>query len=199
MTEFNRLIELEKRYYSNCELEPISQYIKEFPLSEEKQKSLKEYKITDIEYLAVLLLCGNQAKLFQKCRIEKRIPNELELALSSLLDSVLEKMPPSEFECLVRYDCYSDISNYKENEIITIDYYLTTTIKDMSVADTKIIWVITPLPKNETNARCIYPIRDIEGVPEYQINFIRETKFKIDRIKPVESESYFLMYVTEVK
>ena len=200
MSKFKELIELEKKYYPNCEFGPISQYINEFPLSIEKQKSLNEYNITDSEYLAVLLLRGNQESLFQDCYIENRSLNELELILSNLLDSALEKLPPTEFECLGRYDCYSDLNSYKEGQIITVHSYLTATGKNLGdVEGTKIIWIITPLPKNETRARCIYPINEIEAIPECQVNFMRETEFRIDKIEPVELESYSLMYVTEIK
>lgn len=202
MIEFEKFKELEKKYYPNCELEPISQYNKDFPLSDEKRKTLKEYEITYSEYLAVLLLCGNMPRLFQECRIEKRCLNELESVFSNLLDSTLEKLPPAEWDCLVRYDCYSDLSDYEENKIVTVDYYLTTTAiieRELSVKGTKVIWVITPLPKNETRARCIYPIHEITGKLEFQVNFMRGTKFKIDKIESVETESYSRMYVTEIK
>jgi len=198
MIELEKLIELENKYYPN--VTPISQYIKEFPLPDEKRKKLYKYRITNIEYLAILLFRGNQASLFQNYHIEKRIPNELELILSNLLDSVLRKLPPAESKYLVRYDCYSDLNNYKENQIIKVDYYLTATEINLgTVNGTKIIWVITPLPKNETRARRVYLINETEVIPEFQVNYMRETKFRVDKIEPVEFESYSLMYVTEIR
>ena len=200
MIEFEKLLELESKCYPDCEFGPISQYIKEFPLPDDVRNRLNEYKITNNEYLAILLLRGNQQALFQDYHIENRPPTELELTLSNLLDSALRKLPPTECECLGRYDCYSDLSNYEENQIITVDYFLTATERNLGdVAGTKVIWIITPLSKDETRARRIYPINEIKAIPEYQVNFMRGTKFKIEKIEPVESKPYSRMYATEIK
>ncbi len=197
MLSIRELLELERKYYPNNFSGIVSQYVSGFHVPENKKKELLKYGITDIEYLVILMFCGNQAPIFQQHFIENRIPNEFESALSCLLDGVLDKLPPANFECLGRFDTYSDINNYKENSIIEISYYLTATPHDLGdVSGTKIIWLITPLPRGETQARCIYPIHDLP-VPEYQVNFKRNTKFHIDKIE--QTNSYPLLYVKELK
>lgn len=198
MISISELQQLEKKYYPNEELGIISQYANGFFIPEDKKKELEQYGITDVEYLIILMFCGNQASIFQQHFIEKRSPNELESALCSLLDSVLNKLPSADFECLGRFDVYSNIDNYKENSIIEIDYYLTTTPHNLGdVAGTKVFWLITPLSKTETQARCIYSIHDILGCSEYQVNFRRGTKFYIEKID--KSGIYPVLFAIELK
>jgi hypothetical protein len=193
----DQLLQIEKMLYSDTESGIVSQYTNGFSIPENKRKELVKYGITDIEYLIILMFCGNQTSIFQQHYIEMRTPNELESALSSLLDGILEKLPPANFECLGRFDTYSNIDDYTENSIIEINYYLTVTPHDLGgVAETKIIWLITPLPKEATQAKCIYPIYDLP-IPEYQVNFKRNTRFHIDKIE--QTNSYPLLYVTELK
>lgn len=196
MIEFLNLLRLEQKYHPNDRPGPISQYIGEFPLSEGTRQKLLIYGITNCEYLAILLFCGNQAPLFQNYLADNRIPNELELELSNLLDSALNKLPPTENERLWRYDTYGDPGGYEENTVISVNYYLTTTERILGeVSGTKVIWQITPLTKNETRARRIYPIHEISILPEYQVDFMKGTKFRIDKII---NGDISLMYVTEI-
>ncbi|MBD8389203.1 hypothetical protein IR148_17080 [Dysgonomonas mossii] len=197
MITIEKLLQLEKKYYPNTPDGIVSQYTNGLSIPQNKKMELTQYGITDIEYLIILMFCGNQASIFQQHFIENRTPNELESVLSFLLDSVLDKLPSVDFECLGRFDTYSNIDNYKENSIIKINYYLTVTPHDLGdVAETKMIWLITPLPKEQTQARCIYPIHDLP-VPEYQVNFKRNTRFYINKIE--QTSPYPLLYVTELK
>lgn len=199
MITIDQLLQLERKYYPDAPDGIVSQYVKGFYIPENKKIELAQYKITDIEYLTILMFCGNLCKIFQQHLVEKRTPNEFEATLCDLLDGILDKLPSADFEYLGRFDTYSDIDYYKENSIIDIDYYLTTTPHDLgNVKDTKIVWIITPLPKSETRARCIYPVYDLP-IPEFQVNFKRNTKFRIDRIEKTRSNSYPLLYITELK
>ena len=200
MISIEQLLQLEKECYPDTVLGIVSQYANGAVIPESKKEALVTYGITDVEYLIILMFCGNQAKIFQQHFIEKRTPNRLEHALCHLLDTILDKLPSANFDCLGRFDTYSDISDYKENTTINIGYYLTATPRNLgNVAETKVIWIITPLPKEDTKARCIFPIYDIPGIPEYQVNFKRNTKFHIDKIEKTSASSYPLLYVTELK
>lgn len=197
MITIEQLLQLEKKYYPDAPHGIVSQYANGLDIPQNKKIKLTQYGIADIEYLIILMFCGNKAPLFQQHFIENRTPNELESALSFLLDGVLDKLPSADFECLGRFDTYSNIDNYKKNSIIEINYYLTVTPHDLgNVVGTKIIWLITPLLKEETQARCIYPIYDLP-VPEYQVNFKRDTKFYIDKIE--QTNLCPLLHVTELK
>ena len=150
-------------------------------LYKDRLSILEKYMINEVEYIVVEIFCGNGASYIQKHLINNQKPSQLEIAFTNILDNVLEKLPKNSNEILFRYDTYGDIDTYSENTEITIKHYLTTTSTNLgSIANTKFIWEIRPLPLPKTNAICLYEISPLPD--EMQVNFKRNTKFHIDKI-----------------
>lgn len=178
MYSLNDLLKIEENLY----LSIITLYKDCFQkVNHNRLSILEKYMINEVEYIVVEIFCGNGASYIQKHLINNQKPSQLEIAFTNILDNVLEKLPQNSNEILFRYDTYGDIDTYSENTEITIKHYLTTTSTNLgSIANTKFIWEIKPLPLPKTNAICLYEISPLPD--EMQVNFKRNTKFHIDKI-----------------
>jgi len=195
--EIETLLQLEKKYYPNEEIGPISVARNDFVMYRDYKAKLIEYSITEAEYIAVILMRHKDGNILQDHLVGKCESNELRETLNSLMDNVLKKLPNSNHTILFRQDCYGDINTYKIRDTINVDYYLTASRRLLSVRNPKITWEITPLPSNQTKAKCLYEISELLGTPpEWQVNFERGTRFIVDEID--YSGSVPIMHVHEV-
>ena len=163
-------------------------------LSEEERNAIKTYHITEIETLVLILFEGFLSEIFRIDSYYGKTPRLVQ-ELSECLDSVLDKAPPYDGEILYRFCHYFDKTNFEIGDTFLPSYFLTTT-KDNWKKYNNVIYVIYPLPKEHTNARSLYLIKNHGG--ENQITYKRNSKFQILMIEDKNENNQSFIYMKEI-
>lgn len=159
-------------------------------IREETSTELKRKGLNDFEILMLICFVGNLSYAFRYDNYENKPVPIPEMCAG--LDSVLNKAPIySQEGNLYRVCTDDDKLDFHLGEEYRFPHYLTTTKSLWQVNDNK--YIITP-KKNETNARCVYELRN-HG-EEYQVTFKRGTTFVITGIE--DDGEYKKIYMTEL-
>ena len=159
-------------------------------IREETSTELKRKGLNDFEILMLICFVGNLSYAFRYDNYENKPVPIPEMCTG--LDSVLNKAPIySQEGNLYRVCTDDDKLDFHLGEEYWFPHYLTTTKSLWQVNDNK--YIITP-KKNETNARCVYELRN-HG-EEYQVTFKRGTTFVITGIE--DDGEYKKIYMTEL-
>ena len=84
----------------------------------------------------------------------------------------------------------------KVGDVITFPYNLTCTNFDWHQDKDKNVYVITPLPDGNTKAHNLYEI--YEHGDEKQVNFLRETSFKVTKIEKTKGSDFVKIHLEEI-
>lgn len=143
------------------------------------------YNVTNTELFALWVLYGYNYSMVQKALFYPINSNPFINELHRLIDSLLSKAPSYSGRLLYRYDKYYPIEHikrlYKSNQPLITPHYLTTDYEEYE-RDSDITFIIHPLDKDKTHAKEVYRIlcyNENVPYPEHQINFERNTCFKI--------------------
>lgn len=159
-------------------------------ISQETMTELKRIGLNDFEILMLVCFVGNLSYAFRYDNYEDKPSPIPEMCAG--LDSVLNKAPKySDDGVLYRFCTADDELDFHIGEEHKFPHYLTTTKSHWRNHDN--MYIISP-KKDETNARCIYELRN-HG-EEYQVTFKRGTSFLITGIE--EDGEYRKIYMTEL-
>ena len=117
--------------------------------------------------------------------------------LFDTLDDLVNKAPISSDSLLYRFCNEYDRSDMKTGDVINIPYNLTCTNYDWHQEKDKNVYIITPLKVGKTMAHNIFEI--YKHGDENQVNFLRNTKFKVKKIEDTEGTKYKKFYLEEVE
>lgn len=153
--------------------------------SDTKLTKAYSYNVTNTELFALWTLYGYNYSMVQKALFFSINSNPFINELHRLIDSLLSKAPSYSGKLLYRYDRYYSIEYienlYKNNQPFITPHYLTTDYEEIE-RDFGITFIIHPLDKENTHAKEVYRIlcyNENVPYPEHQINFKRNTSFKI--------------------
>ena len=159
-------------------------------IRQETKAELKRKGLSDFEILMLICFVGNLSYAFRYDNYEDKptpIPE-----MCDGLDSVLNKVPIySEEGTLYRVCTNDDKLDFYLGEEHLFPHYLTTTKSLWQIKDN--LYIITP-KKDETNARCIYELRNHGN--ENQVTFKRGTAFVITGIE--DDGEYKKIHMTEL-
>ena len=153
------------------------------------------YGITKIEELILACFMGNISYAFRNDYYHKNSVPEIAQEMQVVLESVIRKAPKYSGEILYRFTTHHDRTRFEIGEIFTPDYSLTTT-NEYWGQERSDVYVITPLPEDQTNAHSLYMIYNHGD--ENQVNFLHGTYFKIDKIDPIPDTEYNRIYMSEI-
>ena len=80
--------------------------------------------------------------------------------------------------------------------MVNFPYNLTCTNFDWNQAKYKDIYVITPLANGKTRSHNLYEI--YEHGDEKQVDFLRDTSFKVTKVETTDGTSHRKYYLSEV-
>ena len=167
-------------------------------LKEVNKIHYKEYNLTDLEALSIVILEGfGSSRFIQEPLYNRRKLNALTEVLIQNLDSALRKAPKNTHPVLYANDGFMR-GNNRIGDIFTVNGFFTTSIDDFDNAHS-IKWIIEPLPEGQTKAYEIYKIYNHGEdcpYPEYQVEFERGTKFEITDIK--KGKEYNVVHIKEL-
>lgn len=146
--------------------------------SVDENLAFEKYGITDIEKLILLLFEGFLSQIFRIDSYYGNVPQLVE-EMCKCLDELLKKAPSFEGRVLYRFCHADDKTDFEIEDIFIPTYFLTTTFDNWN-KDTP-TYIITPLPKELTAAKCLYLLKNHGG--ENQVSFQRNTKFICKKIE----------------
>ena len=180
----DRLNYLTKRVFSKTH-ETITE-----PLENEKKLGLSEAQ----RVILRLLYCMH-SRIFRDDYYNEGV-TEFVANLFETLDDLVNKAPQNCDPVLYRFCNTYDKSDMKVGDIITIPYNLTSTNHDWKQKEDNNVYIIKPLGDGKTKAHNLYEIYP-KG-DEYQVEFLRGTKFRVDKIEDTKGTEYRKYYMTEI-
>lgn len=204
--DYNDFIVLGKRCYPKQDSRGITNFNcgtveNTFPM---KKEILENYGITKVEYFVLLMLEGFFSGDIQRPLVYGQAPNAFIKNCIANFDSLLVKTPQTSAGIIYRQDHYNSLEYYenlqKMGKLYVCPCFLTASTDDYDNSR-NVKLVITPKVNGETKAHDVYKIynhgEDIQGaLPENQINFERNTEFKITSID--KSKNIPVVYLKEV-
>ena len=167
-------------------------------LKEVNKIHYKEYNLTDLEALSIVILEGfGSSRFIQEPLYNRRKSNALTEVLIQNLDKALRKAPKNTHPVLYANDGFMR-GNNRIGDIFTVTGFFTTSKDDFDNAHS-IKWIIEPLPEGQTKAHEIYKIYNHGEdcpYPEYQVEFERGAKFEITDIK--KGKEYNVVHIKEL-
>lgn len=164
------------------------EYIKK-PLDKE------QFGLSDAQKVLLHLLYGKYSYIFRDdyyVDITDFVQN-----LFDTLDDLVNKAPINSDAILYRFCNEHDRSDMKIGDVFTVPHNLTCTNYDWEQENRKNVYIITPLKDNKTRAHNLFEI--CKHGDENQINFLRNTKFRVKDIKNTEGTIYKKFYLEEVE
>lgn len=142
------------------------------------------------EWLILYSFIRNISQYFRDDIYFGNIP-EFVREMQQVLDSVILKAPKFNGTFLYRCAHEHDKTDFQLNEIYQPSHSLTTSIEDLEIK-TETKYIITPLSRDKTRAHELFRLHDDIG-NELQVNFERDTRFRIIRIEQDEEIKKFYM------
>ena len=183
--EIERLIKLERDTFGSDFIQQSAGYYAEcnpgFGLSEE-------------EFLTVRMMVSNGEDLIQRNLYTGTALTDLETLLCQYLDNAIAKMPIEDTTDVVRRMARNNFFNSSQiGKEIVFPAYLTAS-KGCTGIEAPVEYIIRLAGR--TQARSLYRVYEITPIlPEWQVEFPRNTKFFVDNIEVVGGKTY--VYLTE--
>ena len=139
-------------YKRGGDVELLNSHIKAMQhLKEVNKIHYKEYNLTDLEALSIVILEGfGSSRFIQEPLYNRRKSNALTEVLIQNLDKALRKVPKNTHPVLYANDGFMR-GNNRIGDIFTITGFFTTSKDDFDNAHS-IKWIIEPLPEGQTKA-----------------------------------------------
>lgn len=153
-----------------------------------------DLKISDAQRVLLSLFLGRHSYIFRDDYYYEGI-KDFTQNLFDTLDDVINKAPINSDPILYRFCNEYDKSDMKVGEVITIPHNLTCTNYDWGI-ENKNVYIISPLNNGRTRARNTFDI--CKHGDEMQVNFLRETKFQVERIESVKGTENKNIYLKEL-
>lgn len=165
--------------------QPFSSYymtLQKHPLVDASVKA--EKGITETEELMLFLMIGEYSWYFRADRGIECLP-QIRQEMIRHWDSFLGKIPVCKADKVYRH-CHShDIIDFSVGEEWLCQFSLTTREEEWPLNEDENMYEVHLLPQKLTRAKAIWEIYNHGqdcGSPEYQVNFLSNTKFHIDDI-----------------
>lgn len=173
--------------------------LKGLPANNPIHNQIQLYGLNELEHLVLKCYTGFASHIF---RIDSYYGKEPQLVkeLCTILDRILDKAPMFDGDVLYRFCQEEDNVDFKLGEIFQPSYNLTTTIDDWGKK--RNMYIIKPLKRGKTKARCIYKIYNHGedcGAGENQVTFKVGAKFKIINIILDEKTDLKKIYMDEIE
>ncbi len=156
-----------------------------------------EFSLSDIEALSIVMLEGFSSSILQEAAYNPQKSNELLDTLLAALNNAIIKAPRHSHTPLYINDGFERCNN-KVGNIFNVKGYLTTSVDDFDNASF-VKWIVEPLPNEVTRSHEIYKIynhgEEFGAIPEYQVEFERNTPFEIVDIQ--KGEKYDTIFIKE--
>lgn len=117
--------------------------------------------------------------------------------LFDTLDDLVNKAPINNDTTLYRFCNDYDKSDMVIGDLITIPHNLTCTNYDWKQEKYNNVYVITPLKNNKTKAHNLFEI--YKHGDEFQVNFLRNTTFRVYKVEHTEGTDFKKFYLEEVQ
>lgn len=167
-------------------------------IEQERFDKAYSFGATNSELFALWVLYGRDFSVLQEPFFNPTKQNDFTIALHRLYDSLLLKAPKYQGNLLYRNEKYYSIEYIKElyrtDQQFIMPHYLTTDYEDYEQAGVSLF--IHTLPNDSTRAREVHQIMiydDKVPYPEHQINFERNTSFKIESIQEGEERTIVIL------
>lgn len=154
-----------------------------------------KYALTDIERVVLRLFYSKYSEYFRDDYYKNDIP-ELAIKMFQVLDGIVAKAPQNRDNILYRFCNSYDRHNMKNGDIITFPYNLTTTNYDWGQEKYKNVYIIYPLKNGKTKAHNLFEI--VCHGDENQVEFLRNTSFKVTKVSATEGTEYKKFYLQEI-
>lgn len=177
-------------YLFNRVISEINKTIKK-PLDQEIS-----FGLSDAQRVLLRLLYCNHSYIFRDDNYNAGITTFVQ-NLFDTLDDVVKKAPQNKDTLLYRFCNDYDRSDMKVGDVITIPHNLTCTNFDWHQEKDNNSYFITPLKNGKTRAHNLFEI--YEHGDEKQVDFLRNTKFRVNRIEKTEGTQFNKFYLEEVE
>lgn len=159
---------------------------------------IKQFKLDELEYLILKCYMGFLSKFFRVDSYHGKVPQFVK-NICAILDRVLDKSPAFDGAILYRFCHGDDMHDFKSNDVFSPNYNLTTTIDNWEKKGN--VYIIRPLSKDKTKAKCLYKIYNHGedcGAEENQVTFKVSAKFKIMNIISDKKMHQKKIYMDEI-
>lgn len=112
------------------------------------------------------------------------------------INNVVAKAPLNKDKVLYRFCMDEDKKNMVVGEVVCFPYNLTCTNYDWHQEKDKDVYVITPLSNGKTKAHNLFEI--YEHGDEKQVDFLRNTSFKVTKVEATEGTAFKKYYLSEL-
>lgn len=163
-------------------------------IKEPSEKEL-EFELTDAQRVLLILFFGKYSYIFRDDFYYAGITDFIQ-NLFDTLDDMINKAPVSSDTILYRFCNDHDRSDMKVGDIINITHNLTCTNYDWQKEKYNNIYIISPLRNGRTRARNLFEI--YRHGDEMQVNFLRNTKFQVEKIEQTGGTEYKKIYLKEL-
>lgn len=181
----DRLNYLSDRIISNC-----SKTIKE-----PSEKEL-EFGLSDAQRVLLRLFLDKYSYIFRDDYYYEGVTDFIQ-NLFDTLDDMVNKAPINSNSILYRFCNNYDKCDMKIGDIITIPHNLTCTTYDWHQEKYKNVYIISPLNNGKTRAHNLFEINKYGD--EMQVDFLRYTKFQVQKIENTHGTKYKKIYLKELE
>ena len=183
--EISELIQLEAKIYG-------SNYSEQAANSYPMTNGALECGLTEKEFLLITMLASNGENLIQKLLYSRGNPTDLELKLWEYLDSAINKLPiENKVDCVYRMTANSYFQTSQIHTMVEVPFYMTASLMELST-DCPVEYKIELA--NNTKARSLYMVFEVvPQLPEFQVEFPRNTKFFVDDIIQMNGNTVVLL------
>ena len=134
--------------------------------------------LTKLESLSIMTFLADISEMYRADSYQCGIPPFVQ-SMITILNDALAKLPQYN-EAVVRACKEEDPCGFIAGEVITPDFFMTTSA-DLNWADTSANrYFIYPLRSNKTRARALFMVSDNS---EKQVTFLKDTSFRIEEIR----------------
>ncbi len=183
--EILELIQLEAKIYG-------SNYTEQAANSYPMTKGAVECGLTETEFLLITMLASNGENLIQKLLYSGGDPTDLEFKLWEYLDSAINKLPiENQVDCVYRMAANTYFQTSQIHTVVEVPFYMTASLVELST-NCPVEYVIS-LAQN-TKARSLYKVFEVVlQLPEFQVEFQRNTKFFVEDIIQMNGNTVVLL------
>lgn len=112
------------------------------------------------------------------------------------INNVVAKAPLNKDKVLYRFCKDEDKKDMDVGEVVCFPYNLTCTNNDWHQEKYNNVYIITPLSKGKTKAHNLFEI--YEHGDEKQVDFLRNTSFKVTKVEATEGTEFKKYYLSEL-
>lgn len=155
------------------------------------------YGLTTAERMLLSMFYNNYSSKFRDdYNYDKENMPEVIFEMFVGINNVVAKAPLNKDKVLYRFCQDQDKKDMAVGDIVCFPYNLTCTNYDWHQEKYKNVYVITPLSNGKTKAHNLFEI--YKHGDENQVDFLRNTSFKVTKVEKTEGTEYKKYYLSEL-